>query len=172
MAMHNPNFGSPNLNAPAELARFAFLIGKWRCIADILLKDGRRQTYPAIWTGRYILDGFVVADEYCMKNLDGDPIVLGLNLRSYDAEQQRWNIRWLNALSGSWTDLCSDELGGAHFGENTVTYTFREPVAGHAFTRATYTALDPDHFTWLGEKSDDLAAWSEFMLVDCYRVEP
>jgi hypothetical protein len=24
-------FGKPNPNAPAELARFAFLIGSWRC---------------------------------------------------------------------------------------------------------------------------------------------
>lgn len=59
-----------------------------------------------------------------------------------------------------------------HFGGNSESYAFREPVAGHAFTRATYTSVNPDHFTWRGEKSSDLVTWGEFMLVDCYRAEP
>lgn len=52
MIVYDSNFVIPNSNTPAELGRIAFLIGKWRCLADILIADGSRQTFSAIWTGR------------------------------------------------------------------------------------------------------------------------
>ena len=48
----------------------------------------------------------------------------------------------------------------------SISYAFKEPVADHAFTRATYTNISQTHFTWRGEKSDDGKAWSEFMVVE------
>ncbi|MGC1380222.1 MAG: hypothetical protein WA814_04280 [Candidatus Baltobacteraceae bacterium] len=156
-----------NRNAP-ELALFAFLIGSWRCDARVLAADGSSQHFPATWLGRYILDGYAIADEYRMTNASGETIVLGANLRSYDSAKGRWNIRWLNALDGSWLDLASKELGGVRVDGRSVSYIFREPMVGHAFTRATHTSHSATHFTWRGEQSDDLELWSEFMLVEAY----
>ena len=164
-------FGSPNSKAPPELACFAFLIGKWRCMANVLWEHGQWQILPATWIARYVLDGYAIMDEYRMSNLTGDPIVLGANIRTFEAARQRWQIRWLNALSGEWTDLCSEELGGVRFEGNSVSYAFREPAAEHIFTRTTYTLLSRDHFTWRGGQSSDAATWNEFMLVDCHRIE-
>jgi hypothetical protein len=98
-------------------------------------------------------------------------MVLGMNLRSYDERRKAWNIRWLNALDGNWTNLASEELGGVRFEGTSITYAFKEPVAAHAYTRATYTPHSAAHFTWRGEKSDDGKSWSEFMVIQCHRAQ-
>jgi hypothetical protein len=62
----------------------------------------------------------------------GDLIVLGMNLRTYDAAKRTWNIRWLNGLAGNWTDLVSKELGEVKVESSSIIYAFKEPVASHA----------------------------------------
>jgi hypothetical protein len=171
MDQSGQEFGQVNSKAPAELSRFAFLIGKWRCDARLKLDDGEWQAFRATWNGRFILDGYAIADEYRMTGSAGELIVLGLNFRTYDAAKQVWNIKWLNALAGSWTDLGTQELGGVKFDGQSVIYIFKEPVAGHAYTRATYTSVSKTRFTWRGEKSADAKAWTEFMVIECYREE-
>jgi hypothetical protein len=161
-------FGKPNPNAPAALSQFAFLIGNWRCEAKVKLPNGEWQTFPATWSGRYILDGYAIADEYRMTGSSGELIVLGMNFRTYDATRQIWNIKWLHALGGTWVDLTSEEMGGLRLDGQSITYVFKEPMARHAYTRATYTSLSKTHFRWRGEKSDDGKVWSEFMVVEAY----
>jgi hypothetical protein len=164
-------FGKRNPNAPAALSRFAFLIGKWRCEARVRLATGEWQTLQATWLGRFVLDGYAIADEYRMTGSSGELIVLGMNLRTYDANKQTWNMKWLDALAGTWLDLGPEELGGVRFDGQSIVYAFREPVAAHAYTRATYTNISEKHFTWRGEKSDDGKTWSEFMVAEVYRSQ-
>jgi hypothetical protein len=161
---------APNRNAPAALSQFAFLIGKWRCEANVMSTDGAWHTLQATWFGRFILDGYAIADEFRMLGSSGEPIVLGMNLRTYNAGTQLWSIKWLNALAGTWVDLGPQELGGVTFVGQSIIYAFKEPVASHAFTRATYTNISKTHFTWRGEKSDDGSVWSRFMVVEAYRT--
>ena len=100
-----------------------------------------------------------------MTDLSGKLGVLGLNLRTYDNSKQVWSLKWLNALSGTWANLGSEELGGVRFDGQSVIYALKEPVAAHAYTRVTYTPVSKTHSTWRGEKSDDANAWSEFMVI-------
>jgi hypothetical protein len=164
-------FGTPNPNAPAELSRFAFLVGRWQCEAKVKLDNGEWQTYDATWIGRFILDGYAIADEYRMTDSAGELIVLGMNLRVYDPVKHTWNMKWLNALAWTWVDLGPAELGGVIFDGQSISYVFKEPMAGHAYTRATYKNISQTRFTWRGEKSDDGTAWSEFMIIEAYRSE-
>jgi len=64
-----------------------------------------------------------------------------------------------------------EELGGVSFDGQSIIYAFKEPVAAHAYTRATYTNISKTHFTWRGEQSGDGKTWSEFMVVDVYRCK-
>jgi hypothetical protein len=162
-------FGTLNPNAPRALLQFAFLIGTWECEAKVKSATGGWQRFQAEWIGRYILDGYAVADEYRMTDSSGKLVVLGMNFRTYDASKQAWNLKWLNALAGTWTDLGSDELGGVTSDGQSIIYVFKEPVAAHAYTRVTYTAVSKTYFTWRGEKSDDAKAWSEFMVIEAHR---
>ncbi len=45
----------------------------------------------------------------------------------------------------------------------------KEPVAQHAFTRATYTMVAENQFTWRGERSDDGKEWEEFLVIELDR---
>lgn len=165
----DPAFGQLHPKAPAELALFTFVLGSWRCEARLLTADGSWQSYRAAWHGRVILDGYAIADEYRMFDAAGALIVLGTNLRSYDAAARTWSIRWLNAFTGAWTDLAPAELGGVRVKGASIQYAFKEPVAAHSYTRATYTPHDADHFTWRGDQSSDGESWTEFMVVESYR---
>ena len=165
----HPDFGKLSPHAPAELSRFAFLIGSWKGEAKIHSAPGEWQTYQVAWLGRFILDGYAIADEYRMTDSAGKLVVLGMNFRTFDAASQTWNIKWLNALTGTWMNLVSEELGGIHFDGQSITYAFKESAGGHAYTRATYTSHSPTHFTWKGDQSSDAKSWSDFMIVECYR---
>lgn len=73
-------------------------------------------------------------------------------------------------LIGRWRcEAKPEELGGVRLDGQSIVYAFKEPVAAHAYTRATYTNISQTHFTWRGEKSDDGKAWSEFIVVEAYR---
>jgi len=174
MKRNEQEYGKPSPNAPPELSRFAFLIGKWRCEAKLEREDGTWESLKATWEGRYILDGYVIADEYRMTTPAGELLVLGINLRSYDAKNKTWNMKWLNALAGTWVDLGPEELGGVKADEKAITYTMKEgrdgkSVAAHVFTRATYTNISENHFTWRGDRSNDGKTWEEFLVIEAYR---
>lgn len=170
-AMHRgeEEYGKPNPNAPPELSRFAFLIGKWQFEAKLKHKDGTEESFSGMWEGRYVLGGYAIADEYRMTTSAGELVVLGMNLRAYDSKKKAWNMKWLNALAGTWVDLGPEELGGVAVDEKSISYSMKEPVAAHAFTRATYTIVSENHFTWRGERSNDQKTWEEFLVIDVYR---
>ena len=166
----NQEFGQLNPKAPAELSLFAFLIGKWRCEAKLRSANGEWQSFDGTWLGRYILDGYAIADEYRMTGSSGELLVLGTNFRAYDAAKQSWNIRWLNGLAGTWIDLGPEELGGVTIDGPSIFYVFKEHMLEHAYTRATYTNISNSHFRWRGEKSYDRKAWTEFMVIEAHRT--
>lgn len=163
-------YGELSPMAPSELGRFAFLIGRWRCDAELKRGDGGWEHLVATWEGRFILDGYAIADEYRMVSVTGELLVLGVNLRAYDATKKAWNMKWLNALGGTWTDLGPEEQGGVQIGEKGITYRMKEPVASHVLTQATYMNISETHFTWLGERSDEGETWEKFMLIEAYRL--
>ena len=162
-------FGKANRRAPAELARFAFLIGRWRCEAKIKSANGEWQKYQATWVGRYTLEGYAIEDEYRMTDSSGELMVLGKNFRVYDVAKHIWNVKWLQALDGTWWDLGPEELGGVKFEGGSVIYSFREPMGARAYQRVKYTNISEKHFTWRGERSDDGKTWSEFMVIEAER---
>jgi hypothetical protein len=92
MERNEHEYGKPNPNAPQEMSQFAFLVGKWHGEAKLKREDGTWENLKALWEGRYILDGYAVADEYRMTTPAGELLVLGINLRSYDAKKKAWNF--------------------------------------------------------------------------------
>ena len=163
-------YGRPNLNAPPELSRFAFLIGQWRCEARLKTEGASWERLVATWVGRYELDGYVIMDEFRMMRLTGELLVLGVNVRTYDTKKGAWILKWLNALAGTWLDLGPEELGGVEIDGQSISYVFKEPVGAHALTRATYLDISANHFTWRGERSNDETAWEEFLVLEAHRA--
>lgn len=169
MTRMEQEYGKLNANAPPELARFAFLIGNFRGEARLKREDGSWDHWKVTWEGRYILDGYAIADEFRMTTSTGELVVMGMNFRAYDAKNKTWNLKWLNALGGSWVELGPAELGGVTADEKAITYSMKEPMAAHRLTRATYTNFSANHFTWRGEKSNDGKTWEEFLVIEMER---
>jgi hypothetical protein len=84
-----------------ELSLFAFVIGKRSGEAMLKWEDGSWESFKATWEGRYIFDSYAIADEYRITTPAGELLVLGMNLRSYDAKNRTWNLKWLDALAGT-----------------------------------------------------------------------
>jgi len=162
--------GRPNPRAPLELRQFEFLIGRWHCEARLKQEDGAWRMLKATWEGRYVLDGYAIADEFRLMTVQDELLVLGVNLRAYDAAKRQWNMKWLSGLSGTWVDLGPEPLGGVRATDGAITYCMHEPVARHALTRATYCDIAADRFTWRGERSDDGSVWEEFMVIAAHRL--
>lgn len=163
--------GHPNPKAPAELSQFAFIIGKWRCDVRVKGEDGAWQTYKATWIGRYILDGYVIADEYRMTSEAGELIVHGMNFRSYSVEKKTWLMRWLDATRSSWVELGSEQLGGVRVNPKTITFNLIDIFAPDAISRVTFSNISANHFTWSEEKSVDKGrTWTEFVVIEAHRT--
>ena len=173
------DYGIPNRNAPRELSQFAFLIGTWRCESRVKGPDGAFRTYPAAWVGRYILDGYVIADEFRQLGPAGEVAQLGQNYRSYNTDKKTWIIRWHDALDSTWLELGPEDLGGVQVRGGTVTYQHRRPRgrAGRLFPvqslfRLTYSNISEDHFTWVAELSTDGGeTWAEVQVIEAHRVK-
>jgi hypothetical protein len=165
-------YGSPNPQAPRELSQFAFLIGEWSCEVKAQGADGTWQTYRATWVGRYILDGYVIADEYRMTDHAGELIVHGMNFRSYSAEQNAWVMRWLDATRSSWVELGPAALGGVRVEAGTITFCLADSFAPGAICRVTFSNISAGHFTWTEEKSlDHGRTWTAFVVVEAHRAQ-
>ena len=164
-------YGSSNFNAPPELSQFAFIIGEWRCDVRAQGNDGNWQTYQATWIGRYILDGYVIADEYRMTNHAGELVVHGLNFRSFSVEKKAWVMRWLDATRSFWVELGPEELGGVRVSPEMITFHLIDKFAPDAISRVSFSNISADHFTWKEEKSlDHGRTWAEFVAIEAYRA--
>ncbi|HSE31335.1 MAG TPA: hypothetical protein VLA93_07130 [Pyrinomonadaceae bacterium] len=165
-------YGNPNPKAPPELSQFAFLIGSWRCDVSVKGADGTWQKYQATWVGRYILDGYVIADEYRMINEAGELVVHGMNLRSYSVEKKTWVMRWLDATRSSWVELGPKRLGGVRVSPETITFNLVDIFAPDAISRVTFSNISAGRFTWREDKSlDQGKTWTEFVTIDARRAQ-
>jgi hypothetical protein len=169
--IRDPDYGKPNPKAPPELSQFAFIIGEWRCDVRVKGEDGTWQTYRATWVGRYILDGYVIADEYRMTNQAGDVIVQGMNFRSYNVATRTWVMRWLDATRSFWVELGPEELGGVRVNPGTITFNLIDRFAPDAMSRVTFSDISANQFTWREDKSlDQGGTWTEFVVIEAHRV--
>ncbi len=169
-------YGAPNPNAPLELSQFAFLIGKWRCESRVKNPDGSFQAYPATWIGRYILDGYVIADEFRQFGPDGALTQLGQNYRSFSNERNTWVMKWHDALASTWLDLGPQDLGGVRVTEDTITFMHHLPPGlpdglfpSHTTFRVTFSGISDDHFTWTADISrDGGASWEKVQVIEAH----
>ena len=164
-------YGRPNPKAPPELSQFAFIIGEWRCDVRVEGPDETWETFQATWVGRYILDGYVIADEYRMTNRAGDVVVHGINFRTYSVDRKTWVMRWLDATRSFWVELGSEDRGGVRVTPEAITFDLVDQFAPDALSRVTFSNMSADHFTWKEEKSlDDGQTWAAFVAIEAHRT--
>ena len=167
------------MDAPVELRKFAFLVGRWRCESRVKLPDGTLRTSRAEWHGRVILDGHAIADEYRQWGPDGALEQLGQNVRSYCRARRRFVMRWHDALAATWLELAPEDLGDVVFSDTSVTYLHHVPPGPvavlfppDALFRVRYEEIAPRSFTWRAAVSKDHGqTWDEVQVIVATREE-
>lgn len=108
VAAANPcDVGAPHPQAPPETSQFAFLIGSF----DMSLHGWQGDDWSppravgARWNGRYGLNGMAIYDEWYDPG-PGDPSgVWGVNVRTFDPEEDVWKMMWISLPEREVQDL-------------------------------------------------------------------
>jgi hypothetical protein len=156
---------------------FDFLVGAWECESRVRGPDGVVRARPATWVGRYILDGYAIADEFRQLGPKGETAMLGSTYRAFNPDARRWVLRWLDALDATWLDLGPEELGGVTVRDGSVSYRHLRPRgrSGRLFPlnslfRVTFFDIAEREFHWRSELSTDNGeTWAEVQTIAARR---
>ncbi len=142
-----------------KLDAFAFIIGQWDCDINFTDEENKSIRNKAIWTGRYILNGNAIEDEYRETNKKGELIRLGLNIRSYHPKKG-WTMKWFDVLNSTWLDLGPKELGGVIVDDSKII--FKHYADQRIIVRITFYDITQNSFSWKADVSnDDEKTWQE-----------
>jgi len=151
-------YGERNPNAPNELAVFAFLVGKWQGTGTVKLENGKVAEFPVTWIGRYILDGYTIADEAHSFFPDGSP-ALGITLRQYDTNRKTWIVEFLNVSNSFLRMQVNGRSGSVTVDGPTVTVASGAPDTA---IREHYRVVDRDNWVYrLDQSTDGGRSWNE-----------
>lgn len=157
--IHSKTYGVPNPHAPKELAQFAFLIGKWQGEGISQNKEGTSEPYQMTWVGRYILNGYAIADEARIFNEMGTVESIFITYRFYDRNMNRWIIEVFNVFESTMTQQAPDDLGGVQVKGDSITLMTRYP---NGIGRESFLNRTKDHFTYrLDVSIDEGKSWLE-----------
>ena len=100
----------------SEFDKMSFIIGEWVYDAKSLLSDGTYQPQTFYSNAKYIFGGNALQDDFCFKNQNGDLVVYGSTIRSYDAKAGKWKMLWYNYNLSFITEMEGDYRDGEfHF---------------------------------------------------------
>ncbi len=161
--------GALNPDAPAELAKFAFLIGTWRGEGRSMNQDGSTDTYQMSWVGRYVMGGHAIADEARVFDEEGGLTAHFITHRFYDRTADRWYIEAFNVLASTTVRQAPDDLGGVQSGDGSITLMTHWPPA---LGRESFLNIHHDHFTYCCDISmDGGQSWvDEWDMIEARRV--
>ena len=162
-AVEADQFGTPAAGAPAGLAQFGRLVGRWECAVDDRGADGRWHERPdtAIWTWFYSLGGLAIQDVWEPRRGGGAAAVIGTNLRLYDPREDLWRSVWTS------TDDPRFELWQGAAADGRIVMLHGD--AGVAQRRIVFFDLTPRTFAWHYELRSD-GAWNVALRSLCRRI--
>ena len=160
---------APNSAAPPETAQFGFLVGEWSCETRFMNPAGEYSTGHATWTGRWILDGWAIQDDWVTRRPDGNEF-RGTNIRSYNPQSGKWDNRWISQGSLQWKYFESSQNGDTMVmigGEGT-------DARGEFIDRNTFYEITEDAWRWRKDRSwDGGETWFEGIgFIEASRATP
>lgn len=155
-------YGTLNPLAPAELATFSFLVGKWTGSATYRDPEGKLTTYELQWIGRYALNGMAIVDEMRRSQALGGGVD-GLSLRYFDAENRTWTIEFLNFVQSFLRKQVNAGVGAVT--QQGARITIEQSGPGGAPGREVFTLVDADHFRYSLDFSKVDGGWDEGIVI-------
>jgi hypothetical protein len=138
-ALHS---SGPALDRADQMGLYGWLIGDWEMDSVIHKDDGTKQSgHGAIHFG-WVLEGRAIQDVWILPG-----VFYGTTLRIYDPGLDAWHILWSDPLH----QVYMRQIGRAR-GDDIVQEGKDDASAG---VRWSFTAVTPNSFRWLGERSAD-----------------
>jgi hypothetical protein len=172
-AQHGHGSPPPVPTAPREATQFDFLVGQWEVIAKphvsgLAARIHGSPKLPGVWKAWRGLDGWGIEDQLRLTDSSGNPRLLSLTLRVWDASAQCWSqsaldVYWSKFTTSTavWRDGEMHVTGG---GTDTEGRAFR--------SRTRFHDIEADSFRMQQDRSyDDGRTWEEeFLVIEAKRV--
>lgn len=156
-------FGRPNPEAPAELAQFAHLVGEHVCEERLRDPGGPWRTARGRWRGRWILNGWVLADEYIGSTYSY------LGVRVYLPAEARWSISFFQTPQPDgpalWTGRSTDS-------GMVVERPIELPDGAAATIRLSFSDVTNAGFRWRNETISERGSLTTWTLECRRRIAP
>ncbi|MEZ5957685.1 MAG: hypothetical protein R3C27_10810 [Hyphomonadaceae bacterium] len=138
-------YGMLNPSAPPQVSQYAFMIGTFDCHAWYReFRDGHwveAGERDAVWTARYVLDGYAIMDEY------RDETSNNVVVRVFDPADNVWRIQYARANPTVVRSAAAREVDG-----NMVMLTEQVSPSGHTYSeRVTFHPLADGVYRWTQE---------------------
>lgn len=131
-------YGRLNPNAPPETAQFGFMVGTFDCTDRLREpKSGKWFESEAVWSSRYILNGYGIEDRYW------SPIIVAQSTRIFDAKKKKWIVTYLQSIPSYQTGVWE----GVKEGNNMVM----RRAFPNSESRLTFSNITETGFDWIGE---------------------
>lgn len=158
---------TPHPDAPPALQQYGQLVGTWKCKGSSR-KTGAWQETPgeSTWTWFYTLDGHAIEDVFEPSPESGGDV--GINLRIYNPETEKWRMVWTTATQSFFDEFEAEYKDG----EIVMQGERRARKAFPAHTgRITFHDITPDSFAWRYEAGSPAKdQWVEVSRIQCRRI--
>lgn len=158
--------------APVELAFFGQMTGTWNITDETLQQDGKTWkpgAQGAQWSFCFVLDGWMIADEWIspapdVQMEDESKRQRGINLRIYDKANEQWVMTWLTARSQKPQNFTAVSDGKQLVMSNEVRNKQGK------WTRITFHNVTDKTFEWKMDWSKDKENWTTVYRIHGTRV--
>ncbi len=149
-----------NPRAPMETAQFAFMLGSWKSVAQIMVDVDNKKyaSFEGIWTAHYGWDGYALYDDWKPVGPAGGS---GPAVRSYNPQKGTWTMAYIPigaAPENIW-------LMEGKFDDQGNMEAFFDGVdaTGRAFKqKVMFFDIHADSFSWRADRSyDEGVTWIE-----------
>lgn len=152
--IYQPDPDSPigvrNPAAPEQSQQLDFLIGDWDVALTLHPPEGDSISYQARWHNHWIVDGYVVMQEW------RGPFATGTELRSFNPVTGRWEGRNYYTFRTTWTESTGEFVDGEFIVETSDT-----GPNGPVINRERYYDIQAASFRMSATRSEDGGAtWS------------
>jgi hypothetical protein len=127
------------------MSLYGWLIGTWDMDAVIHMDDGAKHNGRGEIHFGWVLEGRAIQDVWSLPG-----IFYGTTLRIYDPQIDAWHILWSDPLRQFYTRQIGRARG------RDIVQDGKDDTG--ALVRWSFTAITPDSFRWLGERSRDSGA--------------
>lgn len=163
---------APSHTPPAEATQYNFLVGQW----DLVVKPAATGLAQKIhgtpkligtWKAWREFDGFGIESELRITDASGNPMSLTRGMHFYDETTKKWKSVGLDVYRGVFTNAVAEMRGSV-----MVSNSAGRDAQGKAYlSRARYTDITPNSFTFIQERSmDNGKTWDDNLTIEAKRT--